>query len=69
MYILKEIVLNHAILAPIMSEVVLGAAADLASLCWEWRVSGGSAAEPREATFYAQASQTLIILTEGEVHT
>ena len=51
-------------LVPGASEVGLGAAA-LAPLWWDPR---GSAAEFREVTFYAQASQTLEILTEKVVH-
>ena len=60
----EGVCLTTVILAPGASKVGLGAAA-LAPLCRDPR---GAGAEFREATFYAQASQTLQILTEKDVH-
>ena len=59
--------LTTVILAPGASEVGLGAAA-LAPLCVDNSLPRAAAPEFREVTFYAQASQTLQILTEKDVH-
>ena len=61
---LGDCILNYVILAPAASEVGL-AAAVLAPLSVDPR---GSEAEFREVTFYAQASQTLQIMTGRDVH-
>ena len=58
--------LTTVILAPGASEVGLGAAA-LAPL-WMDNVAPATEGEFREVTFYAQASQTLQIMTETDVH-